>query len=204
MIIIPETPPLEECHTQLYAKPSPTSTPLTTLRQAPFVEERPTCNDHDLTPEAILELTKEVIVLLQKQETKGTKTTDIKETALKKLDDIVSHLEEYELLHYQKQTNTSNETHNSPQPQKGNTTTTSTDEQHQLNSQNTLHILNSTAVEIIKAIYSKMENMEKEMVGMRKEMAEMKDTLSKNNNSTWSHTLTRVYEPPPPPPANQI
>jgi hypothetical protein len=177
----------------------------TIIRETPPVEERPACNDHDSTPEAILELTKEVIALLQKQETKGPKTTEIKDTTLKKLDDIVSHLEEHKLLHYQQtNTNTSNETPHGPHPQKNDATTTPTGEQHRLDHQNTLHILNGTAVEIIKAIYGKMESMEKEMVGMRKEMAEMKETLSKNtNNRPWSHTPARVYEQPSPPPPNQ-
>lgn len=74
----------------------------TIIRETPPVEECPLCIEHDSTPEAILELTKDVITMLQKQETKGPKTTDIKEAALKKLDDIVSHLEEHEVLYYQK------------------------------------------------------------------------------------------------------
>jgi hypothetical protein len=175
----------------------------TIIRETPPVEESPYCIDHDSTPEAILQLTKEVIVLLNGQLPKGVRNVEIKATALKKLDDIVSHLEEHEVLYYQKLETNSNETVSNPLPQKDNTTVAE-GEQHRPNPQNTLHILNATAVDIIKAIYGKMETMEKEMVEMRKEMAEMRNTHPKNaNNSAWNHTPAHVYEPPHPPPPNQ-
>ena len=142
-----------------------------------------------------MDLANEVIALLGKQATKGPDTTAIKIKALGRLNDMVSHLEEHEVLY--------------DRLQKGNTSNDINKEQSQPNSDNMLHILNTSAVEIVKATFRQMEKMAAEMAEMRKEMAaereemrkdmaEMKNALSKNTitSNPWNHISQQVYEPP--------
>ena len=172
-------------------------------------EERPPCKEHDSTPEAILDLANEVIALLGKQATKGPDTTAIKIKALGKLNDMVSHLEEHEVLYDRLQKGTNAETNHDTQTRKDNTSNDTNKKQSQPNSDNMLHILNASAVEIVKATFRQMEKMAAEMAEMRKEMAaereemkkemaEMKNALSKNTitSNPSNHISQQVYEPP--------
>ena len=160
--------------------PTPTGSPPKTwqasddevIRETPIPEERPVCNDHDSTPEAILTLTREVIAILNKQNTSGQPLAAKKE-AISKLEDIVSHLEEHEVEYENQCTKLSN---------------AKPDEPH------------TETEKMIKAMFHKMENMEKEVTGLRREITELKTATIPKSNTTWNPPLQAVnphtWEPP--------